>query len=53
MQRRKLDHVFDARKHFVGDEHGIREAFAAMHDAMADGVNVCNAADAVYARAFR
>ena len=40
VQRRQLDHVFDAVEHFVGDEDGVREALAAMHDAVADGVNV-------------
>src|SRR5262249_46831889 len=53
VQRCQFDHVFDAAEHFVGDEDGVSEAFAAMHDAMTDGVDVGDAVDAFDAGGFR
>ena len=40
MERRKLDAVFDAAQNFVGNQCRFGKFFAAVNDAMPDGVNV-------------
>ena len=40
VQRRQLNVGFDAGQGFVSEQRGSEELFAAMHDAMADAVQV-------------
>src|SRR5207253_4235283 len=44
-QRRELDAVLYAAQHLLGDGDGVREALAAVDDAVADGVHVADRAD--------
>ena len=47
MERRKLDAVFDAAQNFVGNQCRFGKFFAAVNDAMPDGVNIGKAFDLV------
>jgi hypothetical protein len=45
MQRRQVDAVFNCPDDFVGNQHGLFEALAAMNHAMTNRLNVGNAFD--------
>src|SRR4051812_21376817 len=45
MERGEVDHVLDTAEHGIVDPHGSLEALAAMHDAVANGLDVADCAD--------
>ena len=53
VQRSQVDAILYPAQYFVRDEDRMREAFAAMHDAMADGVDISDALDRVDTGTFR
>ncbi len=53
VKRCQINAIFDAAQDFICNQNGLLEVFAAMNDAMTDGVYVCDALDISDSRFFR
>ncbi len=43
MQRCEINAIFNSAQDFIGNQNGLLKLFAAMHDTMPDGMDVCDA----------